>query len=513
MKKQAIEQTQFNEVRNRVSEYARSNTVKERIETFEPSSNLDEVLLFQKETGEGVSLVESQKSIPSMASEKIDRLFQKIEDGYVLGVKELLEISGFLRTIRKIKRYFQENKKSAPTLYEYSVALQSFRHIEEAINISIKNNLVTSEASRELKKTRQNIIRYDSNIRDKMHKFINSSTNKFKIQEFMVIERDGVLTVPVKSAFKNSIKGRIVAESGKGSTAFLQPEATIELSRKLQMFQAEESTIVYQILANLTEEVAVELKKLKETNEIVLSLEMIIAKSKYSVEINGRRVNINDQGRINLIEAKHPLLDNVAVPLSIQIGALERGLVITGSNSGGKTVVLKTIGLLTFMTMMGLFIPADTTSEISIFEHILVDIGDYQDFDNALSTFSGHINNMRAILEVANNRSLVLVDEIGSGTDPSEGAAIAIAILETLTEKGALVLATTHYGEIKEFAVKDELFLTAAMAFDRETLQPLYRLLMNEVGESNGLFIAHKMKLDESVINRAAKHLELFKTL
>lgn len=220
-----------------------------------------------------------------------------------------------------------------------------------------------------------------------------------------------------------------------------------------------------------------------------------------------KKVNINDTGYIQLVKAKHPLLGEAAVPLSIELGETERGLVITGSNSGGKTVVLKTVGLLTLMTMIGVFIPAETTSHISVFDHILVDIGDYQDFDNALSTFSGHINNMREILTIADNRSLVLVDEIGSGTEPTEGAALATAMLESLVNRDAVVLASTHYGEIKDFAVKDTNFITAAMAFDKETLNPLYQLLMNEVGASNGFWLAKKMNIGEDILERASYHL------
>ena len=507
MKKQAIEQTQFNEIKELISNYAISNTVKTRIIELEPASKIEVVRKYQKETGEALAILETKQSIPFMASEQIDRLFEKIEKGYVLEPKELLEVSEFLRTIRKLKEFFHKNAELAPTLAVSASKLQSFRSIEETINISIKHNQVNSEASRDLKKARQSIQKYKSDINDRLHKFINNAGNKSKIQEFMVVDRDGTLTVPIKSSFKHSIKGRIVSESGKGSTVYMELDNTRELNQKLQMAQAEEMSIVYQILANLTESIATELETMKKTMNIIFSLELIVAKAKYSEEINGKKVNINDTGYIQLVKAKHPLLGEAAVPLSIELGETERGLVITGSNSGGKTVVLKTVGLLTLMTMIGVFIPAETTSHISVFDHILVDIGDYQDFDNALSTFSGHINNMREILTIADNRSLVLVDEIGSGTEPTEGAALATAMLESLVKRDAVVLASTHYGEIKDFAVKDNNFITAAMAFDKETLNPLYQLLMNEVGASNGFWLAKKMNIGEDILERASYHL------
>jgi dsDNA-specific endonuclease/ATPase MutS2 len=507
MKKQAIEQTQFNEIKELISNYAISDTVKQTIINLEPENKLEIVLEYQKETGEALAILETKQSIPFMASEQIDRLFQKIEKGYILEPKELLEISEFLRTIRKLKDFFNKNNELAPTLAGYASKLQSFRSIEETINISIKHNQVSSEASRDLKKARQSIQKHKSDINDRIHKFINNASNKSKIQEFMPVDRDGTLTVPVKSSFKHSIKGRIVSESGKGSTVYIELDNTRELNQKLQISQAEEMTIVYQILANLTEEIAKELVAMEKTMTIIFSLELIVAKAKYSEEIEGNKVKINETGYINLINAKHPLLGKSAVPLSIELGETERGLVITGSNSGGKTVVLKTVGLLTLMTMIGLYIPADSTSNISIFDHILVDIGDYQDFDNALSTFSGHINNMREILSIADEKSLILVDEIGSGTEPTEGAALATAMLESLVNRQAVVLASTHYGEIKDFAVKDRNFITAAMAFDKETLNPLYQLLMNEVGASNGFWLAKKMNIGKDILERATFYL------
>lgn len=508
MKTQAIEQTQFNEIKEHISSFAVSKTVKERIINFKTSHNLEEVLNYQKETGEALAILKTNQSFPFMASEQIDRLFQKIEDGYVLEAKELVEIADFLKSIRRLKEFFQKNQELAPILAGYATKLQGFRSIEETIHLSIKNNQVTSVASRDLKKARQNIQKYKADISDKLHKFINNAANKSKIQEFLVIERDGILTVPIKSSFKHSVKGRIISESGKGSTSYIELENTRDLNQKLQMAQAEEMSITYQILAKLTEEIAQELNSLNETIQTIFKLELIVAKGKYSHEIDGQKVNINQDGYIHLVNGKHPLLGEKAIPLTIELGNKHRGLVITGPNSGGKTVVLKTVGLLTLMTMMGIYIPAETTSHISLLKHILVDIGDYQDFDNALSTFSGHMNNMGNILNIADNHSLVLVDEIGSGTEPTEGAALAIAMLENLVKRGTVVLASTHYGEIKDFATEKTDFITAAMAFDAQTLQPKYQLLMNAIGESNGFFIARKMKIQEDILARATHYLQ-----
>lgn len=508
MKTQAFEQTQFNKIKEQISTYTISQTVKERIINFEASDNLEQVLNYQAETGEALVILKTNQSFPFIASEQIDRLFQKIEEGYILETKELVEIADFLKSIRKLKEFFQKNKKLSPILSGYASKLQGFRSIEETIHLSIKNNQVTSDASRDLKKARQSINKYQADISDKLHKYINNAANKNKIQEFLIVQRDGILTVPIKSSFKHSIKGRIISESSKGSTAYIELENTRELNQKLQTAQAEEMSLIYQILANLTEEIAQELPFLNHAIQIIFQLELIVAKAKYSHEINGHKVTINQIGYIKLDNAKHPLLGKNAVPLNIELGNRQRGLVITGPNSGGKTVVLKTIGLLTFMTMMGVYIPADPSSHISLFKHILVDIGDYQDLDNALSTFSGHMNNMGNILTIADKESLILVDEIGSGTEPTEGAALAIAMLDNLVNRQSVVIASTHYGEIKDFATEKETFITAAMAFDNETLQPKYQLLMNEIGESNAFFIARKMKINEDILESAVCYLK-----
>lgn len=508
MKKQTVEQTQFNKIKTQVSEFATSQTVKNRLLNLEPVNDLGKVLKLQDETGEALAILKNQQSIPFMMSEQIDRLFQKVEEGYILEPKELHEVEDFLRSIKQLKLFFEKREQEAPILAKYAQKLVLFTQLEERINVSIKNNQVSSEASGKLKKARQNSQKYQSAIKDKLNKFINSPSNKSKIQEFMVVERDGILTVPLKSSFKTSVNGRVVAESTKGSTAYVELENTRSLNEKVQEAQAEEITIVYEILASFSEQIADHLAQMKENVDIVFGLEIITAKAKYSLAIGGEKISINNQGIIELIDAKHPLFGESAVPLSLALGGNQRGLVITGSNSGGKTVVLKTIGLLTLMTMVGLYIPANKNSQISTFDHVLVDIGDYQDISNALSTFSGHMFNMRKVLETAGRHSLVLVDEIGSGTEPSEGAALAIAMIERMIKNGALVVASTHYGEIKDYATREPELVTAAMAFDKETLEPKYQLLMNEVGASNGFWLAKKMLIDDGILNRASQQLK-----
>ncbi|MDF0479942.1 endonuclease MutS2 [Vagococcus sp. PNs007] len=507
MNKQTEEHTQFNVIKELISEFATSQTVKDRLLSLEPTSDLEKVRQLQAETGEALEILKDNQSIPFMMSQRIDRIFEKVEEGYVLDPKELHDVEDFLRSIKQLKQFFEKRETQSPILSSYCKKIVIFNELEERLSVAIKNNQVSSEASSKLKKARQRAQNYQSAIRDKLYKFINSPSNKSKIQEFMVVEKNGSLTVPLKSSFKTSVAGRVVSESAKGSTVYVELDNTKSLTEKLQEAHAEEIMIVYEVLADFSEQIASCLKQMKDNTEIVFKLEEITAKATYSLEIEGEKIRINDQGVIKLVNARHPLLKNKAVPLSMELGGEHRGLVITGSNSGGKTVVLKTIGLLTLMTMVGIHVPAEKETEISTFNHVLVDIGDYQDIDNALSTFSGHMSNMKQVLDIADTRSLVLVDEIGSGTEPSEGAALAMAMLDYMIDKGAIVVASTHYGEIKEFAIKEPHFVTAAMAFNIETLEPLYQLLMNEVGQSNGLWLAKKMLISDEILERAQYHM------
>ena len=347
----------------------------------------------------------------------------------------------------------------------------------------------------------------EKEIQDRLLKFLRHPANKEMIQETMIVQKGDHYTIPIKASYKNKIPGSIIEQSNKGTTVFIEPTAVEKASGHYQLLKAEEIAEEYQVLAALTGALAEKEYAIDLIIETVTRLDILFARAKYSREIKGVTPIVNKSEYINIKQGRHPLLTGKAVPLDFELGKDYRGLVITGANAGGKTVVLKTVGLLTLMAMFGLQVPADEGTELAVFDGVFVDIGDQQNIENALSTFSGHMHNIAAILGEIKRNTLVLLDEIGSGTEPNEGAALAVAIMEAMYEKGALVVATTHYGEIKKFAKDHEDFIPAAMAFDREKLQPKYLLRVGETGESQALWIAKKMEMSPELIQQAQHYI------
>lgn len=342
-------------------------------------------------------------------------------------------------------------------------------------------------------------------IKDKLNKYINS--NKNYVQEGIISVKNDRYTVPIKASYKNQVNGTIIELSSKGTTAYVEPSVVRKLSDELEGLKAEEAMIEYQILATLTGLINDNLHKININIDLIAQYDMINARARFSKSIDCISPHINDHGKIKLLDCKHPLLTGDIVPLDFDIGKDYRSLVITGPNAGGKTIVLKTIGLITLATMSGFHISASEDTEVAVFDQIFVDIGDNQSLENALSTFSSHMKNLSDILPKANNNTLLLFDEIGSGTEPNEGAALAISLLEELYHKVCITVATTHYGEIKRYSEMHSDFMNAAMQFNQETLEPLFQLQIGKSGDSNALWISRKMKVPEHVLTRAEKYM------
>ncbi len=401
-----------------------------------------------------------------------------------------------------------EKEFFAPVLASYANSMSEFKSVEEEINFAIKANRVDSAASRELKRIRNHIETTEEKIKDRLTKFLNNSANKTYIQEFFISKKDDRYTIPIKASYKNHVQGTIVEVSSKGATVFMEPSTVAKLNVEIATLKAEEAVEEYQILATLSGLLMENIREININMELISQYDMVFAKAKFSKNIGGVEPSLNDYGYIKLVNCKHPLLTGKAVPLHFEIGKDYRSLIITGPNAGGKTVVLKTIGLLTLATMSGFHIVADKGTEIAIFDHIFVDIGDNQSIENALSTFSSHMKNLSDIMRASNNNTLLLFDEIGSGTEPNEGAALAIAILEEFYQMGCMTVATTHYGEIKRFSEMHSDFMNAAMRFNSETLEPLYKLVIGTSGESNALWISKKMNIRETVLQRAKDYID-----
>lgn len=498
-----LEKLQYRELIEKVKSYCISGLGKGLIDKLEISSDLLEVQNRLNETSEGKRLIEAFRKVPLEGIYNVEPILDKIQGETVLRPEELVIISDFLRGCRKIKEFMVEKEEYAPTLSRYSDFITGLRYIEEEIASCIRIDKVDSSASKSLAKIRRGVEVTESKIGDRVNKFLRSESNKKYIQEFFVSKRDGRYTIPIKMAYKNYVKGSIVETSSKGATVFIEPESVEKLSIELMILKGEEEVEVYRILSTLTGLLSQKYRELNKNQEIISIYDMVFAKAKYSIDIKGVSPRINNKGYINIVGGKHPLLEGEIVPLNLTIGKRYSSLIITGPNAGGKTIVLKTVGLLTLAVQTGLHIAGKERCEIALFDKIFVDIGDNQSMENSLSTFSSHMKNLAYILGEADERTLLLFDEIGSGTEPSVGAALGIAILEEFYKKGCKTVATTHYGEIKNFSEGHSGFENAAMQFKSETLEPLYKLVIGESGESNAMWIARKMGISEEVLRRA----------
>ncbi|MCW6109266.1 endonuclease MutS2 [Clostridium sporogenes] len=507
MNKETLEKLHYYELKEMIKEYCVSGLGKRLIDKLEPSSNIKIVNQRLDETSEGRRLLDASYNIPLEGIFNVLPLIEKIEKGASLEPTDLTMMSNFLRGCRKVKLFIKDKEVYAPTLSAYGENICDLSYIEEEINRSIRGSAVDSNASKELKKIRRNIDICEGKIKEKLDKFLRNTANKEYIQEFFVSQRDGKHTIAIKAAYKNKVDGTIVETSSKGTTVFMEPNVISKHTSELTVLKAEESVEEYKVLATLTEMLFERIKDLKMNVDVISEYDMIWAKAKYSKVINGIKPKLNDYGYIKIIKGKYPLIKD-SIPLDFEIGKDYRGLIITGPNAGGKTIVLKTIGLLTLAIQSGFHIEAKEGTEFSVFKKLFVDIGDNQSVENALSTFSSHVKNLAEIIKESAKSTLLLFDEIGSGTEPNEGSALAIAILEELYHKGSISISTTHYGEIKNFSKEHPDFENAAMEFQKETLEPLYKLSIGKVGDSNALYISKKMGLYDSIIDRARKYMD-----
>ncbi|MEB2299214.1 endonuclease MutS2 [Lysinibacillus xylanilyticus] len=507
MNQTTFEKLQYNELKEIVKSYCVSGLGKQLLDKLTPSPNLTVVKNRLNETTEARAILDAEGHVPFLGVSNIDNTIKKLEKGIILDPSELVSISDFLRGCRKIKKFMLEKEFFAPVLASYANSMSEFKSVEEEINFAIKANRVDSAASRDLKRIRNHIETTEEKVKDRLAKFLNNSANKTYIQEFFISKKDDRYTIPIKASYKNHVQGTVVEVSSKGATVFMEPSTVAKLNVEMATLKAEEAVEEYQILATLSGLLMEHIRDININMELISQYDMVFAKAKFSKHIGGVEPSLNDYGYIKLVNCKHPLLTGKAVPLHFEIGKDYRSLIITGPNAGGKTVVLKTIGLLTLSTMSGFHIVADKGTEIAVFDHIFVDIGDNQSIENALSTFSSHMKNLSDIMRASNNNTLLLFDEIGSGTEPNEGAALAISILEEFYHMGCITVATTHYGEIKRFSEMHSDFMNAAMRFNSETLEPLYKLVIGTSGESNALWISKKMNIRETVLQRAKGYI------
>ncbi|ADZ07207.1 hypothetical protein LAC30SC_05295 [Lactobacillus amylovorus] len=451
-----------------------------------------------------LGILRQGKHIPFVSSDSLKPILQKVNKGLILSVDELEKVADFIRVNRLLKRFL--SKQGTPILNSYAEEIGILDNLEEAIYQKIEHGQVSNNADKDLAKLRIQVKKLNHDIKDSLQHFLTGKKYQIALQDKLVVEKAGHFTLPVKASYRNLFPGQIIDVSNHGKTVYIEPNKAAKLIEQKGKFQSQITAIEFQILGMLTAEVFENLPTIKQNMQIIIAIDVILARAKYSLIVAGVRPDLNAENRLILNCMRHPLLTN-PIPLSVKIGQPTRGLIITGPNAGGKTITIKTIALSVLMAELGLFLPAKRC-DIPICDHVFSLIGDQQDIDNSLSTFSGEMVKIAQIVKQAQKYSLIVLDELGSGTDPNEGSALAVAVLQELQLRGCLVIATTHYSTIKDFSVKSPAFMTASMDFDLEKLQPTYRLIMNQAGESRALWIAKRSGMSEPVLASAKKILE-----
>lgn len=503
-----LDKLEYNKILEILSTFCSTYVGKEKALSLLPSSNKTIVKSMLSETEEAVNLI-YRSNTPSISEiENIEGYLKSLESSCTLSPKVLLNLANIFKMSENLKSYFYKDYidiNEYPILSKLFANLYSNSSIIDRIFKSILDeNTISDTASSSLNKIRKNQKKIEQDIKDKLNSIIHSSSYSKYIQENIVTIRNDRYVIPVKEEYRSQIKGFIHDMSSTGSTVFIEPISIFEFNNELNNLKIEENLEIDRILQELSKLFYPYIDYLKTDIETIGELDFIFAKAKYSKSLKASTPQINDNKKIYLNNAKHPLLDQEkAVPISISLGDKYSCLLITGPNTGGKTVTLKTVGLLTCMACSGLNIPADNTSSIFVFDKIFADIGDDQSIADSLSTFSSHMLNIVDIINNSNENSLILVDELGSGTDPVEGANLAISILDYFKNAGSLVIATTHYQELKKYALVTNGFENASVEFDLNTLSPTYHLLVGIPGKSNAFEISKKLGLDDSIIDRA----------
>ncbi|MBQ2974615.1 MAG: endonuclease MutS2 [Clostridia bacterium] len=498
---------EFDKVLERLAEFTSCDDAHYNALHLKPESNLDLARALLSQTADAHMLL-ARFGGPSFGGLKnVNNALSRANAGSVLNTRELLDIGGVLRVIRTLSQWRASNAGVQSVLDPLFNALSPNKFLETAIfNAIISEEEISDNASPTLADIRRKIRRQEAKVREQLEKFSRSQVHSKYLQENIITQRNGRYVVPVKNEYRNEVAGLVHDTSASGATVFIEPMAVVEANNEIRVLQTKEREEIERILAELSAAAGDFAQSIKDSYECALELNLIFAKAQYAYKIKAAPPILNDKGIVNLRAARHPLIDpKKVVPVDIMLGKDFDTLVITGPNTGGKTVSIKTLGLLSMMAMCGLMIPAGDRSEISVFDKILSDIGDEQSIEQSLSTFSAHMTTIIDIFNEADEKSLILIDELGAGTDPVEGAALAIAILESLHFKGAKIAATTHYAELKAYALETPRVENGCCEFDVATLRPTYRLLIGVPGKSNALAISEKLGLDMSVINRATE--------
>jgi len=488
---------------DKIALYAKSNTIRDEIKGLEPMTDIDLIERHLQETHDMLTLILRQGTLPLIEDYDIHELIHYASLDRTFTLQELLYIRLFLLMERDILAYRKETEKNRIATGLMGTYLSELHH-HDGLRNYIESKMdpdgqILDDATPELAKIRHDLRKYDKQIQDKLQKLLVDYSSY--LNEFVIVMRNDRFCIPVKDAFKNKIKGIIHDVSASKQTVYIEPEATRQITAEMESLKIAETKEIERIIFLMSEEVHLAKDSLKDNLDLFLVLDYNQAKALYAKDIQGVKPNINNRGIIQLFQAKHPLLDlKTAVPIHVELNDNIKTLLITGPNTGGKTVALKTVGLLTLMTQVGVLIPASEMSHVAIFDQVFADIGDEQSILQSLSTFSSHLTKIISMIKDVTDRSLVLLDELGSGTDPNEGVSLAMAILNRLTQYDIRMMVTTHYSELKSYAYEMPYMATASVAFDKLSLKPLYYLQMGTTGSSHAFLIARRLGLQEEVV-------------
>lgn len=493
---------EFSFILEKLAGYALSDRTADRLRALEPYLNERECKRRMQETTDARRILDSLGNPPLPSMKELIPILELASKESLLLPEQLICVARFLEACKRMRSYLKRAEPLFTELSSYKDALAELSELREEIDRCIRNDRVDDAASSELRNVRRKIDNIQGEIRGKLDQLLRSKKEWFA--DGSAVMRDGRWVLPVKKQYRTQVGGTVVGSSGSGGTCFIEPASVSRLREEISLLEAEEENEVRRILYTLSGMVDDQQIPLRLNAEALETLDFAFAKAKLSASMKASAVPIHSGRRIRILQGRHPLLNaEECVPLDFEVGEGLNGIIITGPNTGGKTVAIKTVGLLSMMAQTGLHVPAGEGSTFCMHNAYLCDIGDGQSIEQNLSTFSSHITNIIAILQTATRDSLVLLDELGSGTDPAEGMGIAIAILEELRQKNCLFAATTHYPEVKEYAASAEGLINARMAFDRESLRPLYRLEIGEAGESCALYIAQRLGLPQHMLVRA----------
>lgn len=511
MNKKVLHTLEYNKIIDLLSAHASSERAKEMCRNLSPSCDIDSISHALLETNDALSRIYKKGSMNLSGIHDVGASMKRLEIGGSLSIPEFLRLTSLLEAAKRAKAYGRNDKDDTPadSLTIYFNQLEPLTKLAEEIKrCIISEDEISDDASSNLKSIRRSIGNINNRIHAQMNSMLNNSTIRGYLQDAVITMRDGRYCLPVKAEAKGQVTGMVHDQSSSGSTLFIEPMAVVNLNNDLREMFLKEQEEIEAILANLSNLTAEYIPAIQEDYELLTMLDFIFAKAGYALEYNGSAPLLNEEGRINIKKGRHPLLDKKkVVPIDIRLGQEFDQLVITGPNTGGKTVSLKTVGLLTLMGQSGMLIPAGDRSELAIFHDVFADIGDEQSIEQSLSTFSSHMTNIVDIFAHADSRSLVLFDELCAGTDPTEGAALAVSILTWFHKRHIHTMATTHYSEIKVYALTTNGIENASCEFDVTTLSPTYRLLIGIPGKSNAFAISQKLGLSTTIIEDAKERI------